>query len=246
MSTQHPDSGAQPAVKFAKSAVKQIENGFSITTDMPPCCLEFCPDAPDFFAVGCYKLVEDDPPSKTETEDDSKSEDKVEKEMEAMSIEDRNFLAEEPEQDGGKDISNSLEIEEAFDAASIKRKDFAEQPKPASTKSPQKRVGCLYLYKLYCVDGQTTSCVSLLSTPFPFTCFKKTRMHLSLLSHISTANDPLAERSRKSHSPLPSSTFPSQILLQSSSLSLPAPGGCISTASTPSTANLSSSTPFQS
>lgn len=205
MSIQHPNPGVQPEVRITQNTVKQIENGFSITTDLPPCCLEFCPDAPGFFVVGCYKLVEGDP--------DSKSEDKVEEAMQAMRLEDQDFLTEERQQDGGNGISppseskdaakistknlseerehggengiSPSESEEALDPATVSRKDFAEQPKPMPPKRVQKRVGCLYLYRLYVLDGQTKSCVSPFSAPFSLTCFKK-HESMALGQHLVT------------------------------------------------------------
>lgn len=32
----------------------------SLTLDLPPSCIEFCPEYPDYFCVGTYSLVEDE------------------------------------------------------------------------------------------------------------------------------------------------------------------------------------------
>jgi hypothetical protein len=45
-------------------AARIINSIFSFETAQPPCCLDFCPQAPDIFAVGCYKLLKDSDTSK--------------------------------------------------------------------------------------------------------------------------------------------------------------------------------------
>jgi hypothetical protein len=40
------------------SGVKQLGSLYSLLTDMPPCCLDFCREAQEYFVVGTYQLVE--------------------------------------------------------------------------------------------------------------------------------------------------------------------------------------------
>lgn len=49
-----------------------IKSAFSQTLDLPPSCLEFCPEHPDYAVVGTYNLQKEEPEPTTNDTDSPK------------------------------------------------------------------------------------------------------------------------------------------------------------------------------
>lgn len=48
-----------------------VSSKVSLTLDLPPSCIQFCPAHPEFFVVGTYNLQKDDTQEAQEEDDES-------------------------------------------------------------------------------------------------------------------------------------------------------------------------------